>query len=155
MFGNQQNEAKEIKKRGNPELAEENVDTEGEVIAHEPVDIKDIEEPVDDLSQETVDEMESEFVPEETAEEKEEEEEALDTESNIDDKIELGNDEDNTALEAADGDIPEMGYQEYLKELSKSEKCFKSICPSSKKTTPLKQHVVNPLNDLVVSECLV
>ena len=111
MFGNQQNEAKEIKKRDNSDLADEQMDQAGEVIVNDPVDIQDEELVADSGDEEQVDETEGDLADSLMKADKETIEDAK--------QLVLGDDEDNTAL-AAVGDDEQVGYQEYLKGLSKN-----------------------------------
>ena len=111
MFGNQQNEAKEIKKRDNSDLADEQMDQAGEVIVNDPVDIQDEELVADSGDEEQVDETEGDLADSLMKADKETIEDAK--------QLVLGDDEDNTAL-ASVGDDEQVGYQEYLKGLSKN-----------------------------------
>lgn len=103
MFGNQQNEAKEIKKRDNPD---DTVDKQGQVIVNDPMEIEDIVESTDNDAGEASEEAEDDSIFE------------TEEETSEGDK-ELALDEENTALESMEENADQVGYQEYLKELSK------------------------------------
>lgn len=112
MFGNQQNGAKEVKKRDDPVLDEVNQDKEGEVVVHEPVQIQDLTDTnTDDIEEEVKDSVEEH--------DNGMEESATETED-VNETTEGGasNGDGTTELEIAGDDMSNIGYEEYLKELS-------------------------------------
>lgn len=112
MFGNQQNGAKEVKKRDDPVLAEVNQDKEGDVVVHDPVEIQDlVQSNTDDIEEKVKDSVEEHG--------NEMEETATETED-VNETTEDGasNGDETTELEIAGDDMSNNGYEEYLKELS-------------------------------------
>lgn len=116
MFGNQQNDAKEIKKREDPKLDSNILDNGASVIVKEPVEIE--QAPVDeDLPIEPV-EMDEETVIEEPAMEKEEEDTMV---NETPDETEVQTVDDKDMEDGYLADVDYGKYQKYLKDIQNSK----------------------------------